>query len=51
VVAVVELADGPRMISNVTQVRPGDVHVGMPVTCYAVRVRDDLGLPFRRPSP
>ena len=50
VVAMVELAEGPRMMSNVTHVDPDDVRVGLAVTCYAVRVRDDLGIPFWRPA-
>ena len=50
VVAMVELAEGPKMMSNVTHVDPDEVRVGLAVTCYAVRVRDDLGLPFWRPA-
>jgi len=50
VVAMVELDEGPRMMSNVTHVAPDDVRVGMPVSCYAVRVADDIGVPFWRPT-
>ncbi len=50
VVAMIELAEGPLMMSNVTHVDPAEVRVGLPVTCYSVKVRDDLGLTFWRPS-
>ena len=50
VVAMIDLAEGPRMMSNVTHVGPDEVHVGMGVTAYSVKVRDDMGLPFWRPS-
>ena len=50
VVAMVELDEGPRMMSNITHVDPDDVRVGLPVTCYAVKVSDDLGIPFWRPA-
>lgn len=49
VVAIIELAEGPMMMSNVTHVAIEDVSVGLEVTCYAVKVEDDLGLPFWRP--
>lgn len=32
VAAIVELAEGPRMMTNVVNVEPTKVHVGMPVT-------------------
>jgi len=50
VVAMVELDEGPRMMTNVTGVAIDDVHVGMPVECYVVKVEDGLGLPFWRPA-
>lgn len=50
VVAMIELAEGPRMMSNVTDVDPADVRVGLPVTAYAVQVRDDVAIPFWRPT-
>jgi uncharacterized OB-fold protein len=50
VVAMIDLAEGPRMMSNVTHVEPDEVRVGMGVTAYSVKVRDDMGLPFWRPS-
>ena len=50
VVAMVELAEGVRLMGNVTHVDLEQVRIGLPVTAYAVRVRDDLGIPFWRPS-
>jgi hypothetical protein len=50
VVAIIELAEGPRMMSNVTHIDPSLVRVGLAVACYAIRVRADLGLPFWRPA-
>jgi len=34
----------------VTHVDLADVRVGLPVRCYAVKVADDLGIPFWRPA-
>lgn len=49
VVAIVELEEGPRMMSNITHCDVDDVHVDMPVECYAVAVEDGLAIPFWRP--
>jgi uncharacterized OB-fold protein len=49
VVAMVDLDEGPRMITNVTDCDPDDVYIGMPVEAYTVAVEDELGLPFWRP--
>lgn len=51
VVAIVELAEGPMAMTNITHVDPADVRIGLPVTAYAVRVRQDIGLPFWQPRP
>jgi uncharacterized OB-fold protein len=50
VVAMIELEEGPRMMTNVTDVAIEDVRVGLPVECYVVKVEDGLGLPFWRPA-
>ncbi len=50
VVAMVELDEGPRMMTNVTGAEIDDVHIGMAVECYVVEVEDGLGLPFWRPA-
>ena len=49
VVAMVELEEGPRMMTNLTDCTPDDVSIGMPVEAYVVKVEDGLGLPFWRP--
>lgn len=49
VVAMVELDEGPRIMSNVTHCEPEEVHIGMAVEAYVVRMEDDLGVPFWRP--
>ncbi len=49
VVAMVELEEGPRMMTNLTHCDPETVRADMPVEAYVVKVEDDLGLPFWRP--
>jgi uncharacterized protein len=49
VVAMVELEEGPRVMTNITDCDPADVHVGMPVEAYTVKVDDTVGLAFWRP--
>jgi len=49
VVAVIELGEGPRLISNVVGVPPGDVRVGMPVRLESVNL-GDTALPVFRPA-
>jgi uncharacterized OB-fold protein len=50
VVAMVELEEGPRMMTNITGCDPEDVYIGMPVEAYTVEVEEGLGLPFWRPA-
>jgi len=50
VVAMVELEEGPRMMTNITGCDPEDVYIGMPVEAYTVEVEERLGLPFWRPA-
>ncbi len=50
VVAMVELEEGPRMMTNVTDVAIDDVRIGLPLECYVVKVEEGLGLPFWRPA-
>jgi uncharacterized OB-fold protein len=50
VVAMIELDEGPRLMSNVTDCAPEDVHIGMRVELYTVRVDDEIGLPLFRPA-
>lgn len=52
VVAVIELLDAPgaRLISNLLDVAPEDVRVGMPVEIAWDEVRDEVVLPRFRPA-
>ncbi|WP_299572823.1 Zn-ribbon domain-containing OB-fold protein [uncultured Williamsia sp.] len=34
IVALIDLDEGVRLVSNLTDVAPDDVHIGMPVTAY-----------------
>jgi hypothetical protein len=45
VVAVVELDEGIRLVSNVIGVSPGDLYVGMPLELEFVPVAPDMTLP------
>jgi uncharacterized OB-fold protein len=49
VVALVDLAEGPRIMTNIVNVDPEDVRVGMPVEVYFERVSDHAALPFFAP--
>ncbi|MFD7862522.1 bifunctional MaoC family dehydratase N-terminal/OB-fold nucleic acid binding domain-containing protein [Streptomyces sp. NPDC059783] len=50
-VAVVELAEGTRLITNLTGVAPEDVTVGMPVVLDWLDADPELTLPVFRPAP
>ena len=48
-VVLVELDEGTRLISNLIDVEPNEIEIGMRVTAEFVRFDDDLTLPqFRR---
>jgi uncharacterized OB-fold protein len=49
VVAMIELAEGPKMMGNITDCDPGAVHIGMGVSWYPVPANDEIGVPFWRP--
>ena len=49
VVAVVELEEGTRLITNVVDVDPHEVEIGMPVQVKFVAVDDELTLPLFAP--
>ena len=49
VVAVVELEEGTRLISNIIDIDPADVHIGLPVEVRFVAVDDELTLPLFAP--
>ena len=50
-VALVELEEGTRLVSNVVGVDPGEVCVGMPVEVEFVAFDDELTLPQFHPAP
>lgn len=49
-VAVVELAEGTRLVSQIIGIPPSDVRIGMPVTLELVEVEPGLVLPLFRPT-
>jgi uncharacterized OB-fold protein len=50
VVAVVELEEGTRIVSNLVGIEPRDVEIGMPVKVSIEDVDDELKLPLFRPA-
>ncbi len=50
-VAVVELAEGTRLVTNLTGAAPEDVTIGMPVVLDWLDADPDLTLPVFRPAP
>ena len=52
VVALLDLEEGTRLVTELAGVDPEDVRIGMPVELAVTRVDDELWLPlFRRASP
>ena len=50
VVAMVDLAEGARMMGNVTGCDPDAVYVGMPVEVYMEAIGEGLSLPQWKPT-
>jgi len=50
VLAVVELAEGPRMMTTLVDVDPAAVKIGMPVEVHFRDVSDAIALPLFRPA-
>jgi uncharacterized OB-fold protein len=50
VVALVELSCGARLVTNLIDVDPAEVSIGMPVEVAYIAVDDDLTLPLFRPA-
>lgn len=50
VVALVELAEGPRLVTSITGCAPEEVRVGMPVRVVFRRVTDEVTLPYFEPA-
>ncbi len=51
VVAVVELEEGWHMLSNLIDVEPDAVEIGMPLEVSFREMSPDITLPFFRPAP
>jgi uncharacterized protein len=49
-IAVVELAEGPRLNSNIVECRNEDLRVGMPLTVVFERMSADVAIPKFRPT-
>lgn len=48
-VAIVQLQEGPRMMSNIVDIDPGELRVDLPVTVVFEQVTDSITLPRFRP--
>lgn len=48
-VALIQLEEGPRMLSNVIDIAPGDLRVDLPVIVVFDPVSDEISLPRFRP--
>ncbi len=51
VIAIVELAEGPRLVAGITGCAPQDVRVGMPVRVRFTAVTAEVTLPYFEPAP
>jgi uncharacterized OB-fold protein len=49
VVAIIQLAEGPRMESNITNCKVEDIRIDMPVEVYFDDVSDEISLPKFKP--
>ena len=49
VVAIIDLKEGPRMMSNIIEISPDQVQVGMPVEVVFEQATGDVTLPKFRP--
>ncbi len=50
VVAIIELEEGPRLMSNLTDCAVTDVTIGMPVVAHFEPLDDGVGVPLFRPA-
>ena len=50
VIAIVELTEGPRIVTGITGCDPSDVKAGMEVRVRFVAVTDDVTLPYFEPA-
>jgi uncharacterized OB-fold protein len=49
-IGLVELAEGTRVVANLTGIEPGDIEVGMALTAQFVDFDDELSLPVFAPA-
>lgn len=49
VVAMIELEEGPKLMTNITDCSPEEVAIGMPVEVWFEPVEDGLAIPLFRP--
>ena len=50
IIALIDLEEGVRMMSNVIKCKPEEVRVGMPVTVEFEDIAEDIGLPKFKPA-
>lgn len=50
IVAMVELEEGPRLMSNITDCSPEEVSIGMPVEVWFEPLEEGLAIPLFRPA-
>lgn len=50
VVAIIELDNGPRMISRITGCEPGQVEIGMPVKVVFEKLAETVSIPIFKPA-
>ncbi|MCK9274216.1 MAG: Zn-ribbon domain-containing OB-fold protein [Syntrophales bacterium] len=50
VVAIVELAEGPHLLTNIIECRPSDIKCDMPVEVVFEKRSEEVNLPLFRPS-
>jgi uncharacterized protein len=50
VIAIVELAEGPRIVTGITGCAPHDVRVGLPVSVRFETVTEEVSLPYFEPA-
>lgn len=50
VLALVELAEGVKLFTNIVECRPPEVHIGMPVEVTFIRANDRVTVPYFKPA-
>lgn len=51
ILAIVELAEGPRLVTAITGAEPGQVRQGQPVRAVFREISDTVTLPYFEPAP